>query len=250
MHRFFVSPDCMDGTLVRLPEPVTSQLRRVLRARPGDEVLVLDDSGWEYLVRLDVTSAARAEGTILSKRESRGEPSTKVTLYQAVLKSDRFEHVLQKGVEVGVSAFVPTTCSRSVPRIRDEGFSGARYARWRKIIAEAAEQSGRGRLPSLFPPMTFPDACEAAGGCALLPWEGEQETSLKSVLRSWRNEGVDASSVAVFIGPEGGLEAEEVRQARSKGVVPVGLGARTLRSETAGIVTAAALMYELGELGG
>ena len=245
MHRFFVSPDCIDGHDVTLPDNVARQLSRVLRFKPNDRIIVLDDSGWEYVVTLTAVDSNAAHGVVSDKRVSTGEPDVRLVLYQGMLKSDRFEFVLQKGTELGVSAFVPVSCARSVAR----SDSANRGVRWRKIITEAAEQSGRGRIPALEKPSEFFNACDNHEGLAIIPWEEEADTGLRSVLMRWKADGVDISSVSIFIGPEGGFTREEVEYARSKGVVTVSLGKRILRAETAGIATAAAVLYELGELG-
>ena len=245
MHRFFVSPDCIDGQDVRLPDNVARQLSRVLRLKPGDRIIALDDSGWEYVVTLTAVDSNAAWGVVTDKQVSTGEPDVRLVLYQGMLKSDRFEFVLQKGTELGVSAFVPVSCARSVAK----GDSASRSVRWRKIITEAAEQSGRGRIPILKKPSEFFDACDAYGGLAIIPWEEEGGTGLRSVLKRWKADDLGISSVSIFIGPEGGFTREEVEYARSKGIVAVSLGKRILRAETAGIATAAAVLYELGELG-
>ena len=249
MHRFFVPQDQIDGKNVTLTGDVAHQLARVLRARPGEEIVVLDGSGWEYLVTLEDISPREVRGRLSERRPSRGEPETKVTLYQGVLRSDRFEFVLQKGTELGVSAFVPVFCERSVSQDTGPEWATGRYARWRKILSEAAEQSNRGRVPALEPHLEFPDACQAARGLSLIPWENEDTTGLKTALERLDSEVSPTPDVSVFIGPEGGFTEREVERARDRGIVPVSLGARVLRAETAAIATATVIMYELGELG-
>jgi len=229
----------------------------VLRARPGDQVVVLDNSGIEYLVTLQSLSREQAQGVVVSKSPGAGEPRARITLYQGVLKSDKFELVLQKGTEVGISSFIPVFCARSIPRASEKEWAASRLTRWQRIIREAAEQSRRGRIPTLAKPVEFSAACDAAQGMDLIPWEQEHAVGLKTTLQEWKarlNEAVQpnapALSISIFIGPEGGFTAEEVDYARARGIAPVSLGNRILRAETAGIVTAAAILYELGELGG
>ena len=247
MHRFFVPPECIVENNVTLPAEVASQLSRVLRARLRDEITVLDDTGMEYVVRLDAVDRDSASGTVISKSPSQGEPSVAITLYQGILKADRFEYVLQKGSELGISSFVPVNCHRTISQNRP---SSPRYTRWRKIIAEASEQSGRGRLPVVQEVIDFDSACEKAIGFSLIPWEEEKATSLKSSLTD-RISGAGAlSSINIFIGPEGGFTVDEVELANKNGITPVTLGRRILRADTAGIVAATAVLYELGELGG
>lgn len=247
MHRFFLPPEYIVEDNVTLPADVASQLSRVLRARVGDEIVVLDDTGMEYLVKLGAIDRDSASGTVISKSQSQGEPSVAITLYQGILKADRFEYVLQKGSELGLTSFVPMNCHRTISQNRP---SPSRYTRWRKIITEAAEQSGRGRLPVLHEVIDFDSACEKATGVSLIPWEEERATSLKSSLTEWASAADATSSINILIGPEGGFTADEVELAKKNGITPVTLGRRILRAETAGLVTATAVLYELGELGG
>ena len=164
-------------------------------------------------------------------------------MYQAIIKGDKFEYVLQKGTELGVSAFVPVICERSVPNARKWG--AERYERWRNIAREAAEQSGRGRVPRVDIATGFGEACENHDGPGVIPWEMEMDISLKQALV-----GLRERRIGVFVGPEGGLTSDEVELARANGIVPVTLGRRILRAETASVAVVAAVMYELGELGG
>jgi 16S rRNA (uracil1498-N3)-methyltransferase len=231
----------MHGNKVSLEHRVAHQLRDVLRARQGTRVILLDNTGYEYEVEISWVGKDGGEATVKESRPARGEPNTQVHLYQSILKGDRFELVLQKGTEVGVSAFHPVFSLRSVvTEVRPN-----KQERWERVLTEAAEQSGRGRLPFLSEAVLFTDACEVVEGLSLIPYEGEGVTGLKEVLRSNKVDGL----LNLFIGPEGGFEDQEVDFARSQGITPVSLGPRILRAETAGLVAATAALYEVGELG-
>jgi len=258
MHRFFVSPTWIDGDRVRLEGDVARRLSRVLRLSPEDVVVLLDNTGSEYEVALGRFSRDAVEAQVLAVRHGTSESGIHVTLYQGVMKGEKFDWVLQKGTEMGVSAFVPLICGRSVPQERGTR-PAARYARWEKIVTEAAEQSGRCLLPEIMEPTAFRDACEGvagAGALSMIPWEQESTRGLRSALSQllpspFKGEGRgEGAGVNIFIGPEGGFGEAEVDYARSCGVVPVSLGRRILRSESAGIAVVAAVMYVVGELGG
>ena len=249
MHRFFVAPRCIDGDMVTLSGGVARQLSRVLRSQPGDRITVLDDSGQEYLVTLETVSPRQVLGVVSQRLRSEGEPAVSVTLYQGMLKGERFEFVLQKGTELGVSTFVPILSTRTVRRVRGSGHTEQRHNRWRRIIMEAAEQSRRGRLPVLERPIDFSAACDAVEGPGVIPWELEQATSLKAFLVLRRTSILAGLSVSVLIGPEGGFTESEIDYARTRGLAPVTLGRRTLRAETAGIAAVTSILYELGEMG-
>ena len=223
---------------------VAHQVSRVLRMQAGDQVVLLDDSGREFLVRLESFKGGQVEGRVVAVEAGRGEPRVRLTLYQGLLKGEKLEWVLQKGTELGIAAFVPIICQRSVPRV-DSGWEG-RYRRWQRVMTEAAEQSGRSRLPLLRPPISFQEACDGVdpSHLSLIPWEGEAKVGIGSVLRERSGDHVN-----LFIGPEGGFEEVEVAYARARGIFPVSLGRRILRAETAALVAAAVVMYQAGEVG-
>ena len=172
-HRFFLPPESFRGDgapeSVVFPAPIAHQLRTVLRLRPGARAIVLDDSGWEYEVELIALQGSHAVARVCEKRETASEARVSLVLYQGMLKGQHFEWILQKGTELGVSAFVPTETQRSVARATERWAS--KRARLERIIREAAEQSGRGRLPRLADPLSFVDACREAAACdlALIP---------------------------------------------------------------------------------
>ncbi len=227
---------------------VIHHLRDVLRRRPGDAVIFLDNSGWEYEALLETVEPGRVTAQVQRRHLSGAEPRTKVTLYQAVLKGERFEWALQKGTEVGVSVFVPILSERCMV-LDAHQLSRRKLQRWERIIQSAAEQSRRGRLPPLQPLMLFAAACEQvqrSGGLALIPWE-EEAKPLSEILQG-DSSGPWPFNVSIFVGPEGGFSHAEVQLARGYGIIPVSLGPRILRAETAGIVATAAILYHYGEL--
>jgi 16S rRNA (uracil1498-N3)-methyltransferase len=242
-HRFFIDPANITPPTVTLGGDIARQLKTVLRMLPGETIVVLDNSGREYTVTLTEVEKQSVRGQIIAQRICPAEPGLHLTLYQGTLKAQKFEWVLQKGTELGVSRFVPVICQRSVVN-KAEAVAG-KYARWADIIREAAEQSGRGRLPELAPAMPWPDAVRDAqsAALALIPWE---EAPAEHTLRA----AIDASvsgSIVLFIGPEGGFSAPEVALAQAGGVQAVTLGPRILRAETAGLAACAAIMFHFNQ---
>lgn len=237
MHRFFLPPDTFRGERVHFPADLARQITQVLRLRPGDRVVALDGLGHAFLVELKMMSKQRVDGNILSQQAATGEPAGELILYPALSKGERFEWVLQKGVELGVTLFQPILTQRTLRRSPGAG----RWERWRRIIREAAEQSGRGKLPPLRPPITFEQALAEAPGLKLLPSVLAERPALEALAQaSW--------PVSLFVGPEGGFSSEEVALARTNKAIPVTLGPRVLRTETAAIVMVALSMAALGEL--
>ncbi len=249
MHRFFVPPEVLlqTGNDVMLTGPLAHQLHRVLRLRVGEEIVLLDNSGWQYLVAITAISAKGVRAEVRQKSLPANEPRTKITLYQSVLKGERFEFALQKGTELGIVEFVPVIASRCI--VTNLSDASAKFARWQRVILEAAEQCGRTKLPNLRPALLFPAACEEASGkgLSLIPWEEEKTFSLKWLLRP--QAGERPFNINLFIGPEGGFTPDEVALAQDYDIHPVTLGPRILRAETAGIAAAAAILYEMGDLG-
>ncbi|HEY6284279.1 MAG TPA: 16S rRNA (uracil(1498)-N(3))-methyltransferase [Ktedonobacteraceae bacterium] len=274
MHRFFVPPELLKTTniVVPLPKELAHQVRDVVRLDIGEQVLLLDNSGDEILATVTKTNKATVEVHLLKRRPGRSEPVMRIILCQGLLKSTRFEWILEKGTELGVSVFSPIICRRSMAGLEDTGSS--KIQRWQRIIQEAAEQSGRSRLPELLHIRPLVDALNdiPPNALAIMPWEEEHSLTLhdalNSSIRSPGNVGAtlavawpitpertsnlstptskSPSTIVLFIGPEGGLMAEEVAQAQRHGVQVVTLGTRILRAETAAIATVANVMYELG----
>lgn len=242
MRRFFVPPENLRIDPVPLTEEIVHHLGAVLRLPIGAEILLLDGEGRHCRCRLE--SLGRRAGSarrLECWREAEG--ALPVRLLQGLPKGDKMDLVLQKGTELGLSAFTPVLAERSVPVPAAER-GEKRRLRWERIIREAAQQSRRAHLPRLGPVLPLAEALEACGEeLRLLLWE-EESRPLAEVLPA-----AAPRDVAVLVGPEGGFSAAEVAAARRAGFVPVGLGPRILRSETAGLAVAAVLQYLYGDLG-
>jgi 16S rRNA (uracil1498-N3)-methyltransferase len=235
MHRFFVAGPLVVGAHVPVNE-LAPQLGQVLRMQVGDELMLLDGSGLEFHSRLVHLERRAAAVEVLSAQPCRAEPSRLLTLFQCSLKHDKFEWVLQKGTELGVSRFVPVISERSIVRPAEALLK--KYERWGAIVREAAEQCGRGRIPEIAQPVEWQAAVGAGEGLRLLAWEeGQAEPPLLTVLQQNLKE---YESTAIIIGPEGGISQSEALAAAAQGWQLVSLGPRILRAETAAVVAAAA----------
>lgn len=242
MHRFFVAPELVQQLDARmtLPKELAHQVRDVLHLQVGEQIVLLDNSGDEIPATVASVSKSAVDVRLLERRAGKSESNVRIILCQGLLKSARFEWILEKGTELGVSTFAPILCRRSMAGLEDAGTS--KIQRWQRIITEAAEQSGRARLPELLPIRPLKDALSniPPGALALMPWEEERAVLLRDVLKS-----SSSLTVVLFIGPEGGLTADEVKLARQHGVQIVSLGPRILRAETAALAAVASVMYEL-----
>src|SRR6266446_3754637 len=255
-------PGGAGSNLVPLPKEIAHQVRDVLRLNVGEHLILLDNSGDEVVAAVARSSKAGVEVHLLERRPGKREPGVRIVLCQGLLKSARFEWVLEKGTELGVSVFAPILCRRSMAGLEDAGPS--KQQRWQRIIQEAAEQSGRSRLPELLPIRPLMHALNNIphGALAIMPWEEEHSRTLYGILNSAASItrvgtlAVDRTmlaqakvsqpytTVVLFIGPEGGLMAEEVALAQRRGVQVVSLGSRILRAETAALAAVASVMYE------
>lgn len=241
MRQFFVPPEALGGDAVTLEGEVHHHLATVLRLGPGEEILLLDGRG--TLCRCRIERLDR-RGGLARVLECRQEPETAfpIQLLQGLPKADKMELVLQKGTELGLGAFTPVLAERSVSAPRERGEK--RQQRWERIVREAARQSRRRLLPRLDPPQPLAEALAACtADLRLMLWEQESHP-LAAALPA-----TPPRNAAILVGPEGGFSSAEVNAARATGFVPVGLGPRILRSETAGFAVASILQYLYGDLG-
>ena len=249
MHRFFIPPQYISSENIMLPSNISRQISKVLRLRPGSEIKVFDNSGWEYSILLSEISDTKVSGHISSKTLGFVETSSKVVLYQALLKTDKFELVLQKCTELGVAEFIPVQCTRTIPRTDNHGLTEHRLSRWKKIVTEAAEQSGRVHVPPIQNVVEFTDACKIVKAPALILSVSTDNNGLRNALLNSKSHSKN-QPISILVGPEGGFTEDDINYARRSGLIDISLGHRVLRAETAAITAVSATMYELGELGG
>ena len=252
--RFVYTDDTLiPGAELTLPDEIAHQARDVLRLATGDTVRLLDGMGGEYAAEITQVSRRAVTARVGVREEELPQSTVQVTLCLGLLKASRFEWALQKGTELGVAIFQPLLTERAVAAM--EEFGAAKRRRYERIIAEALEQCGGLWLPTLSPPRSLTEALADAptDAIALIPWEEESTAPLSETLareaECRQAERADSPhAVWLFIGPEGGFSAGEVAQARAAGALPVTLGPRILRAETAAIVAAALALDALGAL--
>lgn len=225
LHRFFVRPDEMAGPQFPLPDEVAYQVRRVLRMRDGDRLVLLDGNGEAATVRL-----AGVECVVDERGPAGGEPLHRLTVWQALLRGDHLEPVVRHATEIGVAAFRLFTSERCVAR----EISPRRLKRLQTIAREAAEQSERGRVPEVAAPVPFAEVL-----------------ATPSVLLFERADGLRLSELDpatnVVIGPEGGFTPDEVAAAEAAGLQIAGLGPRILRAESVALAAAAVILSRTGD---
>ncbi|MBB6636212.1 RsmE family RNA methyltransferase [Cohnella thailandensis] len=257
MQRYFVGPEQVGPDQVVLEGDDARHLATVMRARAGEEFIACDGSGSETLAKIVSIEPGRIAASVVERRPSLAEMSWRVTVAQSLPKGDKLETVIQKGTEAGAAAFRPFLSKRTVVQY-DERKEAKRLERWRKIAKEAAEQAHRGLVPEIAAVCSWKSLVESMTRYDLTlicyEEEGRRGTGLRTALSSFRlgfaGDAERSPRVLLVVGPEGGFDPLEVEQAVGAGAVPVGLGRRILRTETAALVALACVAYESGELGG
>lgn len=244
MHRFFVPgpPDSNGG--VSLTGKDAKHATRVLRLREGDTFLAVVPPDRQYIARIVESGTYIVRAVIEAPVERVTEAPIEVWLYQGLPKGDKMDLVVSRVTELGIAGVVPVITDRTVVRPEPER-AHSRVDRWRKIAREAAELCGRTHVPKVMEPLDYSSVLEASTGfeLKLMPWEQEQSRGIKTVLRQSQ-----ASRVFLLIGPEGGFTEREASEALRKGILPVTLGPRMMRTENAGAIALAMIMYELGDM--
>lgn len=239
--------------IVTLPQDIAHQARDVLRLAPGAYVRLLDGAGGEYSSEILMASRKEVTARVGEREEGLPQSHVHITLCLGLLRAANFEWALQKGTELGVSTFQPLVTERSVAAV--EEFGAAKRRRYERILTEALEQCGGSWLPTLAAPRTLADTFGVmpSDALALIPWEEETAAPLSKTLvdestRRFGDSVSKAREVWLFIGPAGGFSAGEVALARDAGALPVTLGPRILRAETAALVATALTLDALGAL--
>ncbi|MCJ7833187.1 MAG: 16S rRNA (uracil(1498)-N(3))-methyltransferase [Deltaproteobacteria bacterium] len=220
-------------------------LLQVLRMKVGDQVMLFDNSDQQYQARIAFISGDKVHFQILGRQTVMRESPIRIILGLPLIRPQPFEWILQKGTELGVVTFRPFYSVHS-RRNFEKAEIESRMERWQKIIVEAAKQCERNVLPELFPAVSFTDILEEGKEAVkIILYEEESSRTLKDLER----QPSSLSSVLALIGPEGGFHKEEVQKAQKKGFVPISLGPRTLRSETAALALICLFQFLWGDMG-
>ena len=244
MYHFFVMPEQIGEKEIRIEGSDVNHIRNVLRMNPGEQITVSSGEGkTEYRCEIFQIEEDHVTAKIMWAQDADTELPSKICLFQGLPKSDKMELIIQKAVELGVHEIVPMATKRAVVKL-DAKKAQAKGKRWNAISESAAKQSKRMIVPEVKPVMTFEEAVAYAGKYdkKLIPYElaeGMEKT------REIFAEIHPGDSVAVFIGPEGGFDEAEIEAAEKAGLLPITLGRRILRTETAGMTVLSVLMFQL-----
>lgn len=243
MHRFFVPQLYAEEMTIK--DVDARHISKVLRMQPGDKIQIVSDDGVTAIAEIVAIESDSVAVRCLEKLAESHEPSVKITLAQGLAKGEKMDFIIQKAVEMGVSSIVPVAMEHSVVRL--EGVkAGKKVERWQKIAEAAAKQSKRDIIPQVQQVQTVKEMlANNPLQHKIIAYECEDRLGLKTALQNCG----ELDELLLIIGPEGGISEAELQLARENNAVPVSLGRRILRAETAGVVALAAILYETGDLG-
>lgn len=243
MPKFFIDTPHIHENKITISGDDAKHIVNVLRCRIGEELTLCDPEGIDYACEIAEISSLNGDvlAEVLDKMPCPNEPVHKITLFQGLPKADKMEWVIQKSVELGVHEIVGVTTERTIVKLDKKEHK--KIERWQKISEAGAKQSYRGIIPNIHGNIVdFKKAVEMAKDfdLAIIPYENEDETTLKSVLADF-----SGKNIAIFIGCEGGFSQDEIQFAMENGLKSVTLGKRILRAETAAIGVVAMVLYDL-----
>lgn len=243
MPRFFVTARDIEasenGTVITISGDDANHISRVLRMKVGEHVTACDECGREYETVVRQTGQTVLLD-VISSAQSQNEPPYRAVVYQALVKGDRFDTVLQKSTELGACEIVPVICSRCTVKLTPSEYR-KKVERWQRIALEAAKQCGRAVIPRVRDPITFDEAVREAAESDLpiFCYEGESTIPLPEICGGAER----PQTISILIGPEGGYADEEVKKVCESGLKMTGLGRRILRTETAAPFVLSCLVY-------
>ncbi len=241
MRRFFKEGLSRDAREVELDGEEFHHLKKVLRLSANDPVTLFNGIGLVLSGRVETIGKSSARIAVTGREEAGQESPVKIVLLQALLKGDRPDFIVQKATELGAAGVYFYLTPRTVPKVDSEA-AEKKFARWRKIAIEAAKQCGRDVLPEIRLAKDLREATSGHQGLKLQLWEKDGGVSIKEALSGAHE------TVALLVGPEGGLSTDESAEAEKAGFTRVSFGPRILRAETAAIAAISVVQHALGDL--
>jgi len=244
LESFYVEPEHVKGDELFLTGDEMHHLVRVVRKKKGDLFWAVDGQGSAYQASIESIENNRVCGRIMISRRRLGEPVAEITLAQGILKGDRFDLLVEKTTEIGIRKIIPFISTNS-----DSSAGSQKTARWKRVAMSAMKQSGRSILPEITEPVSLDRVLVMGSNYHIRIIAHPVNTGFQSCISNKENVSLSTQKVLVVVGPAGGFSDDEIEQAQEQGFIPVGLGSRRLRSETAAIVLSTLILNKLGELG-
>lgn len=251
MPKFFITnKNILDNNKISIKDEDFNHIKNVLRKNIDDELNICNlDDNKNYLCKITKIEDGQILMKIEKELESNSESNIDVTIYQGLPKAEKMELIIQKSTELGAKEIVPTIMKRCVVKVDDKD-KIKKIARWQKISEVAAKQSGRDKITNIEKFENINNICENIKiyDAVLLAYEDERNNSIKTEIQKLKSLNKDKLKLAIVIGPEGGLDIEEVKVLKENGAKVITLGKRILRTETVSLTMLSILMYELGDL--
>jgi len=247
LTRVFVDAPLADGALLSLPPGPAQHLARVLRLAAGDALVLFNGRGGEHTARIEAVRRDTVTVRIGALDALERESPLMTILLQGIARGDKMDHIVQKATELGVSRVIPVLTARGSVRL-DAASARRKQDHWQAVAIAACEQSGRNRVPEVVQPATLAVALTGMAAALRLVMAPDDDAASLPVLLASAAGARAARSIALLVGPEGGLDAAEVSAAQLAGFRPCRLGPRVLRTETTALAALAALQFAAGDL--
>ena len=251
MHKFFTPKELINGDVAKIIGDDVKHIYKVLRITQGEKVTLNNCEGVEYIAKVISVTKQEVLLEVLEKLDVNNESDIKIYLFQGLPKSQKMDLIVQKGTELGVTEFIPTITHRVDVKLKGEF---KKLDRLNRIALEAAKQSKRSIIPKVSEPIEFEDMIEKINSLdlVLVPYENAENFGIKKLVNNLEKNGSveKIKSVGIFVGPEGGIEEDEIEKLKENGAHIITLGKRILRTETAGFVATSLIQFELSDLGG
>lgn len=250
MSRFFINNSDICSNNIIITGENFKHIKSVLRHKTGEQLILCNGEGLDFKVSIVEINDNEIITHIIDSYKNETEPFVNLTLFQGIAKGDKMDFIIQKSIELGVKNIVPLKTDRTVVKFGNNKDEIKKRDRWQKIALEAAKQCNRGIIPQIGKPINFNEALDKMNkfDLSLIPYEKERSSTLRFVLSDFKKRDFQTSNVAIFIGPEGGFSEKEIETSINANIIPVTLGSRILRTETASIVTISIIMYDLGAM--
>ena len=245
MPKFFVTTNQIEGNTITIHDEDVNHIKNVLRVKIDDTIDICDcETSKNYICKIEQIEENKIYCHVIEEIESHVEPNIQVSVFQGLPKSDKMELIIQKAVELGVYDITPIEMKRCVVKLNEKD-KIKKVQRWQKIAESAAKQSGRDRIPKINQTENINEVCKNIEkyDIVLVAYENEKENTLKQELEKINRETV--KKVAIVIGPEGGIEEEEINRLKENNAKIISLGNRILRTETVALNMLSIIMYEL-----
>lgn len=247
MHKFFTPSEYVFGDYAKIIGDDVKHIYKVLRLSEGEEVVLNDCNGTEYLAKINEVTKSEVILDIVKKLDLNNESNIEIVLFQGMPKAQKMDLIVQKGTELGITKFVPLITDRVDVKLKGDF---KKLDRLNRIALEACKQSKRSIIPRVLEPIKINDLIKEIKEFDLLivPYENKEDFGIKSLIKELDKNSI--KRIGIVVGPEGGFEEEEIEKLKIEGAYIITLGKRILRTETAGFVATSLIQYELGDLGG